>query len=89
MQALLGKCDKKPWILLQLHVNKDIYVYLQVIFNRQQKVEICCRNIFYRNIFLEEKCVEIHSRNLADIQTSLNSIAVSILGQFVKDFSGL
>lgn len=66
-----------------------MYVYLQVIFNRQQKVEICCRNIFYRNIFLEEKCVEIHSKNLADIQTSLNSIAVSLSEQFMKDFSAL
>lgn len=54
----------KMWIILQLYVN--IYIYLQVIFNRQWKVEICCRNICYRNTFLEEKSVEIPSRNLAD-----------------------
>jgi len=41
-------------------------MYLQVIFNRQWNVEICCRNTCYRKIFLEEKCVEIPSRNLAD-----------------------
>lgn len=69
MQATLPKRQKVDYSTttckcLSVYICK--YHICKLFLTGSGKLEIYCRNLCCRNLFLEERCVKIHSRNLAD-----------------------